>query len=55
MQLIYKFDLGKPMMVNAILVAQDQFNGDSDAHSEEKEYFQNFNLFVGNSPDWTQN
>ena len=32
-------DLGKPMMVNAILVAQDQFNGYSDDHTDKNEYF----------------
>ena len=33
------FDLGKPMTVNAILVAQDQFNGVSNDHTNQNEYF----------------
>ena len=32
------FDLGKPVLVNAILVAQDQFGGNSHAHSNQNEY-----------------
>ena len=47
------FDLGKSMMVNAILVAQDQFNDYADTHTDFNEYFQNFNLFIGESPNWT--
>ena len=49
------FDLGKPMMVNAILIAQDQFNGFSHRHTDKNQYFQNFNLFIGDSIDWNKN
>ena len=42
------FDLRKEMMVHAILIVEDFSN-------PENEYFQNVEIYVGNSTDWTEN
>lgn len=53
--LVLGFDLRKSMMVHAVLVMQDHYGGQSNSHTTETEYVQNFSLFIGDSQDWREN
>lgn len=53
--LVLGFDLAKTMMVNAVLVVQEFYNGNTEQSYPETVYLQNFNLHIGGNKDWRQN
>lgn len=42
-------------MIHAVVVVQDLFAGYTHIHTNQNEYFQNFEVYIGNSPDYSQN
>ena len=43
------------MMINAILIAQNQMGGYSEATHDDIKNFQNAQVYIGDSTDWREN
>ena len=48
-------NMGKPVFVHAVLVVQDVLGGTNGNHSTSTSWLQNFEIYIGNSSDYTKN
>ena len=52
---IFGINFDEPVFMHAITHVADMYEGYSWSHVNKNEWFQNYNIYIGNSSDYTKN